>query len=58
MGDGALDVNSMLASLMWGTIGGGYLLYARRQGVDGPFVGGAPWPPVRPERARALAQRS
>ena len=23
MSDGALDVNSMLASLMWGTIGGG-----------------------------------
>ena len=35
-----LDTNFLFASLIWGTVGGGYLLYARKQREIVPFIGG------------------
>jgi hypothetical protein len=35
-----LNESFLFASLFWGTLGGGYLLYARKQREIVPFVGG------------------
>ena len=35
-----LNTKFLFASLIWGTVGGGYLLYARRQRASVPFLGG------------------
>lgn len=35
-----LDEHFLFASLIWGAVGGGYLLYARRQRMIAPFLGG------------------
>ena len=35
-----LDEHFLFASLIWGSVGGGYLLYARKQRMIVPFVGG------------------
>ena len=35
-----LNENFLFASLLWGTVGGAYLLYARRQREIVPFIGG------------------
>jgi hypothetical protein len=35
-----LDSNSLWASVLWGGIGGGYLIYGWRQKESVPFVGG------------------
>ena len=35
-----LNESFLFASLLWGTVGGGYLLYARKQREIVPFVGG------------------
>ena len=35
-----LDAHFLFASLIWGTVGGGYLLYARKQREIMPFIGG------------------
>ena len=38
--DSFMDEHFLFASLIWGTIGGGYLLYAKRQREVVPFIGG------------------
>lgn len=38
--DNLLDQHFLLASLLWGSVGGGYLLYARRQRMIVPFIAG------------------
>ena len=35
-----LNTKFLFASLIWGTVGGGYLLYARQQRAPTPFLGG------------------
>ena len=35
-----LDEHFMFASMIWGAVAGGYLLYARRQREIPPFIGG------------------
>jgi hypothetical protein len=35
-----LDEHFLFASLIWGSVGAGYLLYARRQRMIVPFIGG------------------
>ena len=35
-----LNTKFLFASLIWGTVGAGYLLYARQQRAPVPFVGG------------------
>jgi hypothetical protein len=38
--DNLLDQHFLFASLLWGSVGAGYLLYARRQRMIVPFIGG------------------
>ena len=38
--DNLLDEHFMFASMIWGAVAGGYLLYARRQRKIPPFIGG------------------
>jgi hypothetical protein len=38
--EGLLDEHFLLASLLWGSVAGGYLLYARKQREIPPFLGG------------------
>lgn len=38
--DSLLDEHFMFASMIWGAVAGGYLLYARRQRETTPFIGG------------------
>ena len=38
--DSLLNEQFLFASLIWGTIGGGYLIYARKQREIVPFIGG------------------
>ena len=38
--DSLLDQHFLFASLLWGSVGAGYLFYARKQRVIVPFVGG------------------
>jgi hypothetical protein len=38
--DSLLDEHFLFASLIWGSIGGGYLLYAKKQREVVPFLGG------------------
>ena len=38
--DSLLDEQFLFASLIWGSVGGGYLIYARKQREIVPFVGG------------------
>ena len=35
-----LDAHFLFASLLWGSVGGGYLIYARKQREVVPFIGG------------------
>jgi hypothetical protein len=35
-----LDEHFLFASLLWGSVGGGYLIYARKQREIVPFIGG------------------
>jgi type II secretory pathway component PulF len=35
-----LNAHFLFASLFWGSVGAGYLLYARRQRMVVPFIGG------------------
>ena len=35
-----MDTNSLLTSMLFGTIGGGYALYGKKQGATVPLVGG------------------
>ena len=35
-----LNTNYLFASLLWGSVGAGYLFYARKQREPVPFVGG------------------
>ena len=35
-----LDANFLFASLLWGSVGGGYLIYARKQREIAPLLGG------------------
>ena len=35
-----LNTKFLFASLIWGTVGAGYLLYARQQRAPVPFLGG------------------
>jgi len=35
-----LDPTYLFASLVWGSVGVGYLIYGRKQGAIAPFVGG------------------
>ena len=35
-----LNEKYLFASLIWGSVGGGYLLYARKQREIVPFIGG------------------
>jgi hypothetical protein len=35
-----LDAHFLFASLFWGSVGGGYLVYAHRQREIAPFLGG------------------
>jgi len=39
--DSLLDEHFLFASLLWGSVGAGYLLYGRKQRSMVPFVGGA-----------------
>ncbi len=38
--DSLLDAHFLFASLLWGSVGMGYVLYARRQRMIVPFIGG------------------
>ena len=38
--DNLLDENFIFASMFWGAVAGGYLLYARKQREVMPFIGG------------------
>ena len=38
--DNILDERFLFASLLWGSVGAGYLLYARKQRMIVPFIGG------------------
>ena len=38
--DSLLDEHFLFASLFWGSVGAGYLLYARQQRMIVPFIGG------------------
>ena len=38
--DNLLDEHFMFASMIWGAVAGGYLVYARRQREIPPFIGG------------------
>jgi len=38
--DSLMDEHFLFASLIWGSVGGGYLLYARKQRAIVPFLGG------------------
>lgn len=38
--EGMLDEHFMFASVIWGAVAGGYLLYARKQREITPFIGG------------------
>jgi hypothetical protein len=38
--DNLLNENFLFASLLWGAVGAGYLIYARKQRMIVPFVGG------------------
>jgi hypothetical protein len=38
--DGLLDEHFLFASLLWGSVGAGYLVYARKQREIIPFIGG------------------
>jgi len=38
--DSLLDEHFLFASLFWGSVGAGYLIYARRQRMIIPFLGG------------------
>ena len=38
--DSLLDEHFLFASLIWGSVGGGYLIYARKQRAIMPFIGG------------------
>ena len=38
--DSMLNAQYLFASLLWGSVGGGYLLYARKQREVVPFLGG------------------
>jgi hypothetical protein len=35
-----LDASFLFASLFWGTVGGGYCVYARKQREAAPLIGG------------------
>ena len=35
-----MDMHFLFASLIWGSVGGGYMLYARKEREAVPFVGG------------------
>lgn len=35
-----LDANFLLASLLWGTVGTGYIIYGKKQTAAVPLVGG------------------
>ena len=35
-----LDTNFLLASLLWGSVGGGYFLFGKKQAAATPMVGG------------------
>ena len=35
-----LDTHFLFANLIWGSVGGGYLIYARKQRESIPFLGG------------------
>jgi multisubunit Na+/H+ antiporter MnhC subunit len=35
-----LDMNIMMASMLWGTVGGGFCLYGRKTGATVPVIGG------------------
>jgi hypothetical protein len=39
--DSLLDEHFLFASMIWGAVAGGYLLYARKQRETTPFIGGA-----------------
>ena len=39
-GGSLLDEHFLFASLFWGSVGGGYLFYARKQRMIVPFLGG------------------
>jgi hypothetical protein len=34
------DTNTLMASLIWGTVGGGFFLYGKKQGSTPALVGG------------------
>lgn len=34
------DTNTLLASLIWGTVGTGYIVYGKKQAAAVPLVGG------------------
>ena len=36
----SLDSNFLFASLIWGTIGTGYVIYGKKQGAMMPLIGG------------------
>lgn len=36
----SLDANFLFASLIWGTIGTGYVIYGKKQGAMMPLIGG------------------
>ena len=38
--DSLLDEQFLFASLLWGSVGAGYVLYARRQREVAPLIGG------------------
>ena len=35
-----LDSSYLLASLFWGSVGSGYVIYGKKQQSTGPFIGG------------------
>ena len=35
-----LDANSLIASLLWGSVGSGFFLYGKKQGEPVPLFGG------------------
>ena len=35
-----LDMNQLMSSLLWGTIGMGFFIYGKRQGVAPALIGG------------------
>lgn len=35
-----LNANTLFASLIWGSVGGGYFIYGKKQGLLVPAIGG------------------